>query len=79
MFESGIGRAHNVAMSALAGFVLPGDVSASRRYWERDVIQPEITVTPGGTIIVPKEPGIGHTVDMDYLRSVTVSEQSWNV
>src|SRR6202050_1111439 len=46
MLESGIGRAHNIAMSALPGFVLPGDVSASRRYWDQDVIEPEVEITP---------------------------------
>ena len=50
MLESGIGRAHNIAMSALPGFVLPGDISASQRYWEEDVIDPEVEVTPQGTI-----------------------------
>lgn len=45
MLESGIGRVHNIAMSSLAGFVLPGDVSASQRYWEEDIIDPEVEVT----------------------------------
>jgi O-succinylbenzoate synthase len=56
MIESGIGRAHNIAMSTLAGFVLPGDVSASRRYWDEDIIEPEVEVTPHGTIRVPLRP-----------------------
>ncbi len=59
MLETGIGRAHNIALSTLAGFTLPGDVSASARYWENDIVEPPITVTPNGTIRVPSLPGIG--------------------
>src|SRR5678810_1413072 len=53
MLESGIGRAHNIAMSTLAGFTLPGDVSASARYWEEDIIEPAVTVSSSGTITPP--------------------------
>jgi O-succinylbenzoate synthase len=63
MLESGIGRAHNIAMSTLAGFTLPGDVSASARYWEEDIIEPEVTVSSRGTITVPQEIGIGYEVN----------------
>src|SRR6201992_201956 len=59
MLESGIGRAHNIAMSTLPNFTLPGDVSASKRYWHEDIISPEVTVSPHGTIKVPTTPGIG--------------------
>src|SRR5215468_8361282 len=59
MLESGIGRAHNIAMSTLSNFSLPGDVSASARYWHEDIIKPEVIVTPSGTIKVPAAPGIG--------------------
>ncbi len=58
MIESGIGRAHNIAMSTHAGFVWPGDVSASQRYWEEDIIEPEVQVTPQGTIRVPQTAGL---------------------
>jgi len=75
MLESGIGRAHNIALSTLPNFVLPGDVSASRRYWQRDIIQPVVEVTPRGTINVPQGPGFGYAIDMDYLKSVTVKEE----
>src|SRR5262245_6513884 len=61
MLESGIGRAHNIALSTLPNFSLPGDVSASRRYWEEDIIEPAVEVTPQGTIRVPTGPGIGYT------------------
>ena len=59
MLESGIGRAQNIALSSLPGFVLPGDVSASRRYWAEDIITPEVEVSAKGTIRVPTAPGIG--------------------
>ena len=59
MLETGIGRAHNIALSTLPNFTLPGDVTASKRYWEEDIIDPEVSVTPRGTIDVPQGPGIG--------------------
>jgi len=71
MLESGIGRAHNIAMSSLANFNLPGDVSASRRYWAEDVIEPEVEVSRQGTIRVPTTPGIGYTPRVDRIESIT--------
>ncbi len=76
MLEAGIGRAHNVALSTLPNFVLPGDVSASKRYWKRDIIQPEVEVSPAGTIAVRNEPGFGYALDLDYIRELTVREES---
>lgn len=70
MLESGIGRAHNIAMSTLAGFSLPGDVSASARYWEEDIIKPEVTVSPRGTIAVPGGIGIGYEVNERRVESL---------
>jgi O-succinylbenzoate synthase len=72
MLESGIGRAHNIAMSTLAGFTLPGDVSASKRYWHEDVIEPEVEVTRNGTIIAPESAGIGFAVRSDRLDKLSV-------
>ena len=72
MLESGIGRAHNIAMSTLAGFTLPGDVSASKRYWHEDIIEPAVEVTPNGTIIVPEKPGIGFEVCVDRITKLAV-------
>lgn len=69
MLETGIGRAHNIAMSTLAGFTLPGDVSASHRYWKQDIVEPPITVSPNGTITPPFKPGIGFEVNIDLIRS----------
>ncbi len=71
MLETGIGRAHNIAMSTLPGFVLPGDVSASQRYWDEDLIEPEVQVTPSGTIRVPTAPGIGYTVRTNRIEQLT--------
>lgn len=76
MLEAGIGRAHNIALSTLSNFVLPGDVSASKRYWKRDIITPEVEVTPHGTIEIRDEPGFGYALDMDFLKQVTVREES---
>ncbi len=72
MLESGIGRAHNIAMSTLAGFTLPGDVSASKRYWFEDVIEPAVEVTPHGTIIAPESAGIGFEVRRDRIKKLAV-------
>jgi o-succinylbenzoate synthase len=69
MLESGVGRAHNIAMSTHEGFTLPGDVSASARYWEEDIIDPPVTVSPQGTITVPTSPGIGYQVNEGRLES----------
>ena len=71
MLESGIGRAHNVAMSTLPGFILPGDVSASQRYWNEDIIEPEVEVRSDGTIQVPTAPGIGYTVRRKRIEQLT--------
>jgi O-succinylbenzoate synthase len=71
MLESGVGRAHNIAMSTLAGFMLPGDVSASARYWSEDIIDPEVVVSPRGTIKAPEAPGIGFQVRLDRIDRAT--------
>jgi O-succinylbenzoate synthase len=75
MLESGIGRAHNIAMSSLPGFTLPGDVSASKRYWTEDIIDPEVTVTVQGTIHVPQSPGLGYEPNLDRIERVTVRKE----
>ncbi len=77
MLESGIGRAHNIAMSSLPGFVLPGDVSASKRYWKEDIIQPAVEVEPNGTLHVPDSPGIGFEVNLQRIEQLTVRQQHW--
>jgi O-succinylbenzoate synthase len=77
MLESGIGRAHNVALSTLQNFSIPGDVSASRRYWDEDIIDPEIEVSAEGEIDVPEEPGIGYRVREDLIDRLTVRERTF--
>ena len=72
MLESGIGRAHNIALSTLPNFVLPGDVSASKRYWKRDIITPPVEVSARGTIAVSDAPGFGYEIDGEYLESLVV-------
>ena len=71
MLESGVGRAHNIAMSTLAGFTLPGDVSASKRYWHEDIIEPSVEVSDDGTITAPDGPGIGFEVNRDRIEKVS--------
>lgn len=77
MLESGIGRAHNIAISTLPGFTLPGDVSASRRYWDEDIIEPEVEVSSRGTIQAPAAVGLGYTVRRDRIQRATVRERTW--
>ncbi len=72
MLESGVGRAHNIAMSTLKGFTLPGDVSASKRYWHEDIIEPEVLVTENGTIIAPHEAGIGFEVRRNRIDKLAI-------
>jgi O-succinylbenzoate synthase len=74
MLEAGVGRAHNIALSTLPNFVLPGDVSASKRYWHRDIVRPPIEVTPRGTIQVSNAPGFGYELDMDFLNSRVIRQ-----
>ncbi len=76
MLESGIGRSHNVALSTLSNFKLPGDVSASKRYWKEDIIEPEVTVSPQGTIAVPDKPGRGYEVRKELIKQLTVREDT---
>ncbi len=75
MLESGIGRAHNIALSTLADFTLPGDVTASKRYWTEDIIDPEVTVTPQGTIHVPRAAGIGYEPRRERIEQLTVRRE----
>jgi len=76
MLEAGIGRAHNVALASLPNFVLPGDVSASKRYWARDIITPSVETTPQGTIALRDNPGFGYELDRDFIRQITVREET---
>src|SRR5208283_2069241 len=72
MLETGIGRSHNIALSTLENFSLPGDVSASARYWVEDIVEPEVTVTPAGEIEVADGPGRGYEVRTEFVDRLTV-------
>ena len=76
MLETGIGRAHNIALSSLPNFSLPGDVSASRRYWTEDIIEPEVTVNAQGEIEVPQGIGSGFPALRDRIEALTVRRQT---
>ena len=76
MLETGIGRAHNIALSSLPNFSLPGDVSASSRYWERDLIEPAVTVSAEGTIAVPTGIGSGYAIDRERIEELTVRRET---
>ena len=77
MLECGIGRAHNIAIASLPGYSLPGDVSASKRYWVEDVIEPEVEVTPQGTIRIPDSPGLGYHVRRELIERWTLEKETW--
>ena len=76
MLESGIGRAHNIALSTLENFSLPGDVSASSRYWKEDIIEPEVTVSAEGEITIMDTPGRGYEVRADLIERLTVRKEA---
>jgi O-succinylbenzoate synthase len=75
MLESGIGRAGNVALASLPNFILPGDISASKRYYKKDIVEPEFVVNKDGTMDVPAGDGIGVAVNLKMLDEVTVKRE----
>jgi len=79
MLESGIGRAGNVALASLPNFTLPGDISASKRYYKDDIVEPEFVVSPDGTMDVPTKPGIGVEVNMKMLDCMTVRSEAFKI
>ena len=77
MLESGVGRAYNVALASLPNFTIPGDVSPSSRYWERDIVTPEWTMDSEGMVCVPRDrPGLGIAVDLDRVDNLTVRTET---
>jgi o-succinylbenzoate synthase len=76
MLETGIGRSHNIALSTLANFTLPGDVSASKRYWKEDIIEPAVEVSAQGFIKVPQEAGRGFRLKTELIDRLTVRKQT---
>lgn len=78
MLESGIGRAHNIAITTLPNFTLPGDTAGSALYWAEDIIEPEVTVEKG-LITVPTSPGMGYEPSLEKIKKYTVSSKSFNL
>lgn len=78
MLESGIGRAHNVALTTLSNFIMPGDTAGSERYWDQDIIKPEVTVKQG-YINVPEEPGIGYEPNLELIEKFTVKKKEYSL
>ena len=78
MLEAGVGRAHNIALTTLSQFVLPGDTAGSNRYWQKDIIEPEVTVQDG-IITVPTKPGIGYEINEEVLKQYTVDKQTFDL
>jgi O-succinylbenzoate synthase len=78
MLETGVGRASNLALASLPGFVLPGDISASDRYYARDITNERFTLNSDSTITVPNKPGLGVTIDEDALREFTLATITLN-
>jgi o-succinylbenzoate synthase len=76
MLESGIGRVHNIALSTLETFSLPGDVSASKRYWKEDIIEPEVEVSKQGMIGISSQPGTGFQIKEDLIEELTVRKET---
>jgi len=74
MLETGIGRASNLAIASLPGFTLPGDISASDRYFSRDITHERFTLNPDSTINVPTDPGLGVTIDEDAIQQFTLAK-----
>jgi len=76
MLESGIGRSHNIALSTLENFSLPGDVSASKRYWKEDIIDPEVQVSPQGMIKISDQAGTGYRIKEDMIEKLTMRKET---
>ncbi|KQL21932.1 o-succinylbenzoate synthase [Cytobacillus solani] len=77
MLEAGIGRAHNIALTTLSNFIMPGDTAASSRYWEKDIIEPEVVVE-NGMITIPEMPGIGYDPNLETIKQFTVFEKTYS-
>lgn len=78
MFETGVGRAHNIAITSLPNFTIPGDTSASDRYWTEDIVDPEVVLVEPGMLAVPTEPGIGYSLKPDSVKKFLVRQESYS-
>jgi O-succinylbenzoate synthase len=76
MMESGVGRAHNIALATLQNFTMPGDFGASARYWAEDIVEPEVMVSSKGEIAIPDTPGRGYEVRTDLVERLTVRKET---
>jgi o-succinylbenzoate synthase len=79
MLESGVGRAHNIAITSLPNFTIPGDTSASSRYWEQDIVVPEVDFWRPGVLAVPDGPGIGYAINWSVVHALQVQEKSYTM
>ena len=79
MLESGVGRLHNIAMASLPNFQMPGDLSASKRYWEQDIIDPVVEIDDEGHVTVPNTVGLGHEVREDRIRENLVRYEKFTL
>lgn len=77
MLDAGVGRAHNIAITSLNQFILPGDTSASNRYWHEDIIEPEVTMN-NGVIVVPDKPGIGYEINWPAVEKYRIEKKVYN-
>lgn len=77
MFESGVGRAHNIAITSLPNFTIPGDTATSSRYWEQDIVTPAVEFVKPGILAVPNGPGIGYEINWDVVKSLQVMQKSY--
>ncbi|PLR95977.1 o-succinylbenzoate synthase [Bacillus sp. T33-2] len=77
MLEAGVGRAHNIAIASLSNFIIPGDTSASKKYWAEDIIEPEVTLSKPGIVTVPKGPGIGFNVVQEKVDKYLLSSKTY--
>jgi O-succinylbenzoate synthase len=78
MLETGVGRASNLALASLPGFVLPGDLSATERYYAQDITAEVFVLNPDSTVTVPDKPGLGVTIDFDVLEEVTLAKAAFH-
>lgn len=75
MIEAGVGRAHNIAITSLSNFTIPGDTSASNRYWAEDIVEPEVALSKPGIVAVPQGPGIGYQVVQEKVDKYLLSSK----
>ncbi|MGG1661158.1 o-succinylbenzoate synthase [Brevibacillus sp. NRS-1366] len=78
MFETGVGRAHNIAITSLPNFTIPGDTSASDRYWTEDIVDPEVVLLEPGILAVPTEPGIGYNLKPESVNKFLVRQENYS-